>query len=241
MKISKGKQFAITLAAFLVLGISFKVMVLIDGLTEVRPVNAIAPVAGLLCGWVGALACALGNLLADMTGTLSPVSILGVIGNFVAAYLPYRLWYMLSDRKLPGERPNLHSGRNILRYIVISLIAAMTVAWILSFGMYLFWGIWIEKMCVYIFWNNLGFSIGLGMPLLIILTSKGIHVESCAPPRKYLLLRKAAVCRIVCMGYLCLLLLLTASVLFGHLDPAVEFWMKPISALALAGLIGLLV
>ena len=44
MRIGKGKQFLITLAAFLVLGISFKVMVLVEGLTEVRPVNAIPPV-----------------------------------------------------------------------------------------------------------------------------------------------------------------------------------------------------
>ena len=91
MQLKKGKQFFITLAAFLILGISFKVMVLVEGLTEVRPVNAIPPVAGLLCGPVGAAACGIGNLLADMAGTFSASSLLGVIGNFLAAYMPYRL------------------------------------------------------------------------------------------------------------------------------------------------------
>lgn len=57
MRLSKTARFVIVLAAFLVLGISFKVMVLVEGLTEVRPVNAIPVVAGLTCGMIGALAC----------------------------------------------------------------------------------------------------------------------------------------------------------------------------------------
>ncbi len=179
MRLSKTKQFFLTLAAFLVLGISFKVMVLVEGLTEVRPVNAIPPAAGLLFGPVGALACGIGNLLADMAGTLSAGSVLGVIGNFTAAYLPYRLWYLRSE-----EKPNLHSGKNIIKYIVISAVSAVTVASILFFGLYVLQGVWMEQIFIIVFFNNLGFSIGLGMPIIIILTSEGINVDCCPPPGK---------------------------------------------------------
>ena len=82
------------LCAMLLLGISFKVMVLVEGLTEIRPVNAIPPVAGLLFGPVGAAACGIGNVLADLAGTFSPYSVLGLVGNFMAAYFPYRLRHL---------------------------------------------------------------------------------------------------------------------------------------------------
>ena len=50
---------------FAILGAAFKVMVLIEGFTEVRPANAIPMVSGYLFGPFGALGCALGNLIAD--------------------------------------------------------------------------------------------------------------------------------------------------------------------------------
>ncbi len=232
MKLSKTKQFFIVIAAFLILGISFKVMVLVEGLTEVRPVNAIPPVAGLVCGPVGAFACGIGNLLADMAGTFSNTSVLGVIGNFMAAYLPYRLWYLFSD-----ERPNLHSNRNILRYCAISLVAAMTVSWILSFGMYVFWGVWIEEIYTYVFLNNFGFSIGLGLPILIILTSDSVRIECSRPMKQYLLLKSKFLKKSAYTVYLCLMVLLSSAVFFLHLSPDQAGWMLPVSAVALAALL----
>ena len=91
MKLSRVKRFFIVFAAFLAVGIPFKVMVLIEGFTEVRPVNAIPPVAGLICGSWGALACGFGNLIADLFGTFNGSSVLGFFGNMAGAYLPYRL------------------------------------------------------------------------------------------------------------------------------------------------------
>ena len=107
MKLSKPKQFFIVLAAFLVLGIPFKVMVLVEGFTEVRPVNALPPIAGMICGPLGALACGVGNMIADLFGTFNGTSVLGFFGNMAAAYLPYRLWHIYSD-----EQPNLHKNIN---------------------------------------------------------------------------------------------------------------------------------
>ncbi len=232
MKNGKIKQFFIILGAFLILGISFKVMVLVEGLTEVRPVNAIPPVAGLLCGPVGAMACGIGNLIADMAGTFSISSVLGFIGNFMAAWIPYRLWHFFSE-----ERPNLHSGKNIFHYCLICLSGAMTVAWILSFGLYLLQGIWIRQIYTYVFFNNIGFSIGLGMPVLIMLTSDSVGMKGCDAPEKYLFCKKK-VCRItVLSAYSAVMCLLWVSVIIWNRSPAEEPWMMAVSVLAAAGLV----
>lgn len=233
MRLSKAAQFIVVLMAFLVLGISFKVMVLVEGLTEVRPVNAIPVAAGLTCGMAGALACGIGNLLADMAGTFSPFSVLGVIANFTAAYLPYRLWYTFSD-----ERPNLHSGRNLLLYGMASLLGAMTAAWILSFGMYVLGGAWVKEIYIYVFFNNFAFSVGLGMPILIILTSEGIDIECCKPPKRYRMIGRRQTRKAACLLYLCFMLLLLAGVLILGAGPAEAGWMLPLSAAALAALTG---
>ena len=89
MKNEHFKRFFLTLIPFSLLGAAFKVMTLVEGLTEIRPVNAIPIIAGLLFGPIGAFGCAAGNLIADFFGTLSRVSWLGMLINFMAAYLIY--------------------------------------------------------------------------------------------------------------------------------------------------------
>ena len=209
----------ITLAAFLTLGISFKVMVLIEGLTEVRPVNALPVPAGLLFGPVGAAACGLGNLIADIAGTFSVNSLAGALANFMAAYLPYRMWHTMK------AEPNLHSGRNIMLYLMVSLSAAFTAAWILLFGVWLLQGIWLKSVYWYVFLNNFGFSVCLGMPLLIILTSDDVRLTYCCGFKGSRFLRKGQT-EAVCTLYLCLAVLLTVIILLGA---------TPFNSLLLAG------
>lgn len=218
-KLGRIKQFFITLAAFLTLGISFKVMVLIEGLTEVRPVNALPVPAGLLFGPVGAAACGLGNLIADMAGTFSINSLAGALANFMAAYLPYRMWYNM------GAEPNLHSGKNILLYLMVSLSAAFTAAWILVFGVWILQGIWLKSVYWYVFLNNFGFSACLGMPLLIILTSDEVRLTYCRGFRGGCFLSKSQI-KAVCTLYLSLAVLLTVIILLGA---------TPLNSLLLAG------
>jgi len=229
--VNKYKQFFITFAAFVVLGASFKVMVLVEGLTEVRPVNAIPPVAGLICGPVGALACAIGNLVADLFGSFASSSILGVIANFVAAYLPYRLWHLFSD-----EAPNLHSKRNIFLYLVICLVSAFTVAWFLAFGLHAFWGLWIEEIYTYVFFNNFGFSVFFGMPLLIVLTSDSVMMQ-CQKRAPHLLFDRIPLKKLVCAVYTLLMLVIFACVFFLHTSPQTSPWLHILSAASLLGLL----
>ena len=233
MQISRRKQFLVTFAAFVVLGAAFKVMVLVEGFTEVRPVNAIPPVAGLAFGWVGAIACGLGNLVADLFGGFGWSSVLGVAGNFVAAYLPYRLWHLFSN-----EAPNARSHKNIRLYLMICLISAFTVAWLLSFGLYTFFELWIAEIYVYVFFNNLGFSVMFGLPLLIILTSDSISIK-CRERGEHIILGKVLGINMkkrVCAVYLLLMIIIFICVFWGNMNPNDTPGLRMLSVLSLVGL-----
>ena len=236
MKLSKSKQFFIVLAAFLALGIPFKVRVLVEGFTEVRPVNALPPIAGLICGPIGALACGIGNVIADLFGTFNATSLLGLFGNFAAAYLPYRMWHIYSN-----EEPNLHKNGNILKYVLICFTAALSVSWFLGLGLYYFFGTWVEQVYTYIFFNNLGFSIGLGMPLFIMLSSEDVNIQ-CAPrPKRYFFLKNENLRKLVPVVYTAALAVIMVLVLAFHDTPAGNPAMAVCSALGICGMIAICV
>lgn len=177
--LSKRKlmQVGISTLIFIGMAIPFKVMVLIEGFTEVRPVNAVPVVAGLLFGPAGAWGCAFGNLIADMFGTFSSASILGFFGNFIAAYLPYKLWHFLSR----NETPNVKSFKNVMKYVLISATAAFATAILLACGLDLFLNLWMPQVFWIIALNDLGFPLVLGLPVFIVLTTDESHFKITMP------------------------------------------------------------
>jgi energy-coupling factor transport system substrate-specific component len=118
---------AATAALYAALLIPFKPLVLIPGLTEMRPAAAIPIVAGLLFGPAGAVGAGLGNLLGDFFGTLGWGSLFGVGGNFLLAYIPYRL-IRATDREY------LASWRGLL------LIEATVLLSAAACGLFIGWG-----------------------------------------------------------------------------------------------------
>ncbi|MCL2216012.1 MAG: hypothetical protein FWB91_03210 [Defluviitaleaceae bacterium] len=230
MVVKRKAQFFITFAAFLALGIPFMVMVIVEGFTGVRPVNAIPPVAGLLFGPVGALATGLANPIVDLFGTFGWSSLLGVVANFVAAFMPFRLWHLFFD-----EPPNLHSTKNILGYIGICLISALTVAWFLAFGLYTFFGLWIADIYIMVFFNNFGFSAAFGMPMLILLTSDSIMIR-CAKDVPHFFLKRKEPRYFVCAACTTWMLAIFVFVFFLGISPQAAPWMHVLSAFSLAGI-----
>jgi energy-coupling factor transport system substrate-specific component len=172
-------QMGLCALVFIGMAVPFKVMVLIEGFTEVRPVNAVPVVAGLLLGPAGAWGCAIGNLIADLFGTFSKASILGFLGNFMAAYLPYKLWHISGKR----ETPNVKNYKNILKYILISAITALATALIIACGLDVLFGIWMTNIFWIIVLNDLGFPLLIGLPIFIVLTSEDSHFKITVPIR----------------------------------------------------------
>jgi energy-coupling factor transport system substrate-specific component len=98
---------------------------IIPGFTWLRPGNALAPLFGILFGLPGALGVSIGNFIADaLTGYLSIGSIGGFIGNFMIAYIPYKL---VSDH-------SFRTLRSIIEYyiwgaFVGSIYVALYISW----------------------------------------------------------------------------------------------------------------
>ncbi len=170
-------QIAVCALVFIGMAIPFKVMVLVEGFTEVRPVNAVPVIVGLLFGAAGGWGSAVGNLIADLFGTLSPSSVLGFFGNFLAAYLPYKLWHIFKK----GEAPNARSFKNIGIYILISAISSLAVAIFIANGMDVFFDFWSPNIFYIICMNDFLFPVFLGLPVLIVLTCDDIRIKALIP------------------------------------------------------------
>lgn len=67
-------------------------IVFVPGFTWLRPANSLAPLFGMFFGIPGCFGVAVGNLIADIVGGFFGIgSFGGFIGNFLIAYLPYKL------------------------------------------------------------------------------------------------------------------------------------------------------
>ena len=165
---SVRRIFVMIVVMFTVLSASINVMQFAGGYSQIRPVNAIPAPVGLVFGQVGALACALGNLLGDLLhfDRYGGTAVLGVIGNFLLAYIPYKVW-----RAIYGDTVCVHSWRQIGLYVWTGVLSCLSCALILGFGLELITGEWYKEVVSGIFFNNITFTMALGLPVLIVLTS----------------------------------------------------------------------
>lgn len=149
--------------------IPFKAIVLIPGITEVRPASALPIVFGLLFGPAGAWGSAIGNLIGDFFGSLGVGSIFGFFGNFMFAYVPYKIWQNLGIVNKDDAEPNLKSGRKVVAFIVAALGGSLSCALIIGWGLELLGMVPFAALGAIISANNSVPSIILGIPLLLVL------------------------------------------------------------------------
>ena len=183
-KMSTGRRIAFVIVLsiiFVLVAVPFKVLNLIPGITEIRPVDCLNMLFGVMFGIYGALGCAIGNIIADILGgTLTISSWAGFVSNFVGTYLAYILWYGIIK-----ERPRIRNLKQVAAFTLISAAIGIVIAGIVTFGVELSYpevdGI---SLFVQIFLNTLGFSVILGMPLVIML-EEVYGIKGCVP-KKYL-------------------------------------------------------
>jgi energy-coupling factor transport system substrate-specific component len=150
----------LTAGIFAAILIPFKGIPLIPGVTELRPANVIPVVFGLLFGPAGAWGSAFGNLIGDFFGTLGVGSFFGFWGNFLAAYLPYKMW---RDRPL-GRLP-----RHLPRFFLAVLLGALGCALLVGFGVEAFKLLPFTIIGLAVLFNNGLVSLILGPFLLSLL------------------------------------------------------------------------
>lgn len=171
------------IALFMVVALSFKGFVIIPGITEIRPVNALPAIYGLIFGPTGALACAIGNLLADILGgTFSPASAAGMLGNYAMAYVPYKVWGGWL-RKPDRDILWMEEAFDYIRYLFLAFLGAITAAVIIppvaDFLGFTSFGI----LFIIIFLNNFIVSATIGLVLYAVL-SKAFQKGQLAQTRK---------------------------------------------------------
>lgn len=119
---------ALSGAAYVAILVPFKIATIVPGFTEIRPASGIPVVCGLLFGPAAAWGSAFGNLVGDIFGgTLTPGSIPGFVGNFLVAYVTYRMWRVLrGDRHADGSPGQL--GWMALCSVAGGLVCAVVIA-----------------------------------------------------------------------------------------------------------------
>lgn len=160
---------------FAILGVSIDVMQYANGYSSVRPENFIPITSGIILGPVASLACGLGNLISDRFSSFGWTTLLGFFANFLAAYLPYKLWRAAAGRKIDA-----HSVKRLLLFVWAALLSCSSVAVFLNYGLEIFFDIWEPNLALGIMYNNFLFSLMFGLPLFIVLTSEGTSFSKMA-------------------------------------------------------------
>ncbi|MBO5146625.1 MAG: SpoIIE family protein phosphatase [Lachnospiraceae bacterium] len=165
----KGTVFCVTALLFFAVTMPFRRLFAMAGLTEVRPAGAFPPVFGMLFGVPGALGCAVGNLGADiLSGYAAPVCIYGFAAQFLYGWLPYVLWHGFGKAKRK-EGPYFRSVADVKRYLWIIFADTLLMAAVLGSMLQLLgMGKALSQSTLLLFFNNLVFSVLLGIPMILL-------------------------------------------------------------------------
>ena len=120
--------------------------------------------------------------------------------------------------------------------MLICFSAALSVSWILGFGLYYFFGTWIEEIYTYVLFNNFGFSVGLGAPLLIMLTSDDVNIACAQGPKRYLILKNEKMKKSIPVIHTLIMAVIMVFILVFHFSPADSI---TLGILTVAGVLGM--
>lgn len=156
----------ILVLVYLVIAIPFKVMSIIPGFTEIRPVMLLKPVYGVFFGMPGCVAFAIGNLIGDvMSGSLRWSSIAGFAANFLGPFVFYLFWTRLSKVTF-----SLRTGKELLKQLAVIVVSAAMEAVIITPAVQLMYdNIDFLLLALTIFLNGTIFPILPGIPLMMLM------------------------------------------------------------------------
>ena len=156
----------ILLLVFLVVAIPFKVMSVIPGFTDIRPVSLLQPVYGVFFGIPGCMAFAIGNLIGDIVSdSLRWSSIAGFAANFAGPFIFY-----LFGCKLSKTPFSLRSGKSLLKQTAVTAASAIAQAVLITPAVVLIYpevSGWLFASTVML--NGSVFPLLLGIPLIILM------------------------------------------------------------------------
>ena len=159
-------RFAVLVAVYLIVAIPFKVMEIIPGFTDIRPVSMLMPVYGVFFGIPGCIAYAVGNLITDIvSGSLRWSSIAGFAANFIGPLVYYLFWIRLSKQEF-----HLREGKNLLKHTAVIIVDALLVAGIITpFVALSYPEVNTTLFFVMVLINSSAFPFFIGIPLIIMM------------------------------------------------------------------------
>ena len=159
-------RFFLLLFIYLVVAIPFKAMNLIPGFTDVRPVCALGSIYGIFFGPLGCVACAFGNLIADIIdNALRWSSLAGFVANFLGPYMIWYLWKRFRKHSFALRTiPDL-----LFHALIIVLSAILETAIITPAVAYAYPEVNVKLFAYSVLGNTSVFPIVFGIPLAIVL------------------------------------------------------------------------
>lgn len=146
-------------------------IVLVPGITEVRPANVFPPIFGLMFGPAGAWGAAIGNLIGDLFGgTLGVGSIFGFFGNFFLGFIPYKMWGATFGLVSKGDMSqNTNTAKKIAAFEIVALTASAACGIIIAWYLDLAGMVPFAFLAITITVNNFAAAFILGPILLALL------------------------------------------------------------------------
>lgn len=152
--------------AYLIVAVPFKVMGVIPGFTDIRPVMLLGPIYALFFGIPGCIIFALMNLVMDaVSGGLAWSSIAGLLSNFAGPFLFMYYW-----KRVAKTEPHLKTMGNIAHFSIVIVIMAVLEALIITPSVAVFypdvnWKLFFVTVTL----NTSLFPILFGIPLMILM------------------------------------------------------------------------
>ena len=160
------KIMLILFGIYLLVAVPFKVMEIIPGFTDVRPVTMLGPIYAVFFGLPGCIVMAVGNLVMDIVSdSLRWSSISGFIANFLGPYLIYLFWNKWSKSAF-----SLRRGMDLLKHVGIIFASAILEMVIITPVVALVY----PEVDAFLFGlsvllNTAGFPIVFGIPVMILM------------------------------------------------------------------------
>lgn len=153
---------------YMLLLLPTKSISIIPGVTEIRPASLLPVIFGLLFGPAGAWGSAIGNLGGDLFGTLSAGSFFGFVGNFMYAFIPYKLWNHIKPRYGEDKTPNINTPWKLAQFGIISFVSSIACAVTIAWGLDILNMASFSALAIIITLNNAVITLVLGPIILPI-------------------------------------------------------------------------
>lgn len=113
---------ALCAAIYAAVLIPFQSIPIIPGHVSFRIAGVLPIALGLMFGPAGAWGAAIGNLIGDFFGTLSPGAVGGFVANFLTGFMAYKLWSVLNPAN--DLSVALDSFKKLVRFEIIAVLKA---------------------------------------------------------------------------------------------------------------------